>query len=88
MYKDFMPEMSRVRREEYAAEYRPYAKVRDLARRSVRARWARRLFAAAFALEAEESWRAVWDRMSAGPEAGLLGKGPVRPVRRSGPGRQ
>jgi hypothetical protein len=66
MYRDFMSEMHKVRRDEYLAE----AEQRRLARLakgeehlSLRARVARRLFDAAFALEAEESWRAVWDRM-------------------------
>ena len=38
---------------------------RKQSREAFRARAARKLFAAAFALDARESWRAVWDRMSA-----------------------
>lgn len=65
MYRDFMPEMVEVRRQEYLAE----AKRRGFARKaldrpSIRARMARSLFDAAFAVEADESWRAMWDRMS------------------------
>jgi hypothetical protein len=67
MYGDFIPEMSKVRQAEYRAEAEQ-RKLEKLARGeehlSLRAKAARRLFDAAFALEAEESWRAVWDRMS------------------------
>lgn len=70
MYRDFMPEMDRVRRQEYRDEARRRrlcslggAKER-VARLSLRAKAARSLFDAAFAVEADESWRAVWDRMS------------------------
>lgn len=67
MHRDFMPELARMRQEEYRAEaerrrYRKRAVGRT--RVSWRARVARGLFDAAFALEAEESWRAMWDRMS------------------------
>ncbi len=67
MYRDFMTEMHKVRQAEYRAEaerrrLRKLAKGED--RLSWRARLARGLFDAAFALEAEESWRAMWDRMS------------------------
>ncbi len=67
MHRDFMPEMHRIRQAEYRAE----AERRRLRRLvkgedhlSLRAKAARGLFDAAFALEAEESWRAMWDRMS------------------------
>ncbi|MBA2377416.1 MAG: hypothetical protein ACR2N0_04120 [Rubrobacteraceae bacterium] len=66
MHRDFMPEMHKVRLAEYQAEAEQ-RRLKKLARGetlSLRARAARRLFDAAFAFEAEESWRAVWDRMS------------------------
>lgn len=70
MHRDFMLEMARVRRQEYEAEARRRRLCRLVgareraARLSLRAKAARRLFDAAFAIEAEESWRAIWDRMS------------------------
>ncbi len=67
MHRDFMPEMHKVRMSEYRAEAEQ-RRLRRLAKGgehlSLRARAARGLFDAAFALEAEESWRAMWDRMS------------------------
>ena len=52
---------------------------RKQSREALRARAARRLFAAAFALDARESWRAVWDRMSAPDEPGAkTGEGDLR----------
>lgn len=77
MHRDFMPEMHKVRREEYRAEAEQ-RRLRKLAKGeghpSWRARAARGLFDAAFALEAEESWRAVWDRMSGKHRRRLSGK--------------
>ena len=43
---------------------------RKESREALRALAARRLFAAAFALDARESWRGVWDRMSAPDDSG------------------
>lgn len=52
---------------------------RKESREALRARAARRLFAAAFALDARESWRAVWDRMSAPDDPGAeAGEGELR----------
>jgi hypothetical protein len=77
MYTNFTPEMHKVRRDEYLAEaeQRRLWKLAKGETLSFRARAARGLFDAAFALESEESWRAVWDRMS-GKERGrrLFGK--------------
>lgn len=66
MYRDHMTEMHKARLAEYRAEaeQRRLAKLVKGETLSWRANAARRLFDAAFALEAEESWRAVWDRMS------------------------
>jgi hypothetical protein len=48
------------------AEERRLARLADGARRSsLRARVARRLFGFAVALEREETWRAVWERLEA-----------------------
>lgn len=52
---------------------------RKQSREALRARAVRRLFAAAFALDARESWRAVWDRMSAPDDSGPeVGEGDLR----------
>lgn len=49
---------------------------RKESREALRALAARRLFSAAFALDARASWRAVWDRMSAPEDPGAeAGKG-------------
>ncbi|MGH3088090.1 MAG: hypothetical protein ACRDSJ_12320 [Rubrobacteraceae bacterium] len=66
MYRDFMSEMHEARMAEYRAEaeQRRLKKLAKGDHLSWRARLARGLFDAAFALEAEESWRAMWDRMS------------------------
>ncbi|WP_219974027.1 hypothetical protein [Rubrobacter xylanophilus] len=63
MHRDFMYEMARER----MAEYRREAERRRRAGPSERGVWrrwvARRLFEAAFSVDAEEGWRAMWDRM-------------------------
>lgn len=52
---------------------------RKESREALRALAARRLFAAAFALDARESWRAVWERMSAPDDPGAeAGEGDLR----------
>lgn len=53
-----------IARDRLQARLRRERRARD--HRTLRARTARWLFAAAFALDARESWRAVWARMNAG----------------------
>lgn len=71
MYPEFSYEALReraARQREQVGEQRLAALARRARRRerraALRARAARLLFAAAFALDARESWRAVWGRMS------------------------
>ena len=48
-----------------AAEERRLAKLAARPRTTIRARVARTLFGAAVALEREEAWRAVWEKLEA-----------------------
>ena len=62
----FSVELSRERNASMLAEAEERRLARLVPRRSVlRARVARRLFAFAVALEREETWRAVWERLEA-----------------------
>jgi len=81
MHTELLREISRDR----ARQQREYVRCRRLetrlrrARRDERgstwrARLVRHLFAAAFALDARESWRQFWDRMSGGNETGRIEK--------------
>lgn len=54
----------RIARERSAARQRSLARMAEK-RPRLRARAARGLFALAMAVENEEAWRAVWDRLSA-----------------------
>ncbi|TCJ13055.1 hypothetical protein E0L93_15230 [Rubrobacter taiwanensis] len=67
---DFMHEFAR----QYMAERQRFAEQCRMARRakrrpSWRARAARRFFDMAFAVEPDEAWRAVWERMMRGEGA-------------------
>ncbi len=68
MYGPDVVEMARLRREELlreAGERRLARLVQKDERPSLRARAARRLFGFAVALERDETWRVVWERLEA-----------------------
>jgi hypothetical protein len=69
MYTDyrFYALQDRVLREQYLAERIAERRRYSLAagRPSLRARMARRFFALAVAVESEETWRVVWERLEA-----------------------
>ena len=69
MYEWFSVELTRERNARILEEAKERRLARLAPRRSVwtvlRARMARRLFGFAVALEKEETWRAVWERLEA-----------------------
>ncbi|BBL80944.1 hypothetical protein RxyAA322_27980 [Rubrobacter xylanophilus] len=78
MHRDFMYEMARERMAEYRREVERRRRAGVSGRRVWR-RWvARCLFEAAFSVDAEEGWRAVWDRMCAPGRRGRRSSGAGR----------
>jgi hypothetical protein len=69
MHEWFSVELSRERKADILAEAEGRRLARQVPRRAawpvLRARVARRAFAIALALEREETWKAVWERLEA-----------------------